>query len=183
MPKSIANWMNTMKFTVEFFNWTVFIVSTYMRGPLSIYYAHWCIFTKFVWWNFFLFYQDTNPLNIAIFCDKTVIFCIFSLIGQNQKSIASMWYVVLNFGIMPIGTQKEGQNCYDRAGHDLIIGTFQQKPSYYYLIDQITRLQAKIGSSEHEPYTMFTTVSRYMPSYPYLHTCTDTVHRRKIFFC
>ena len=55
---------------------------------------------------------------------------------------------------MPIGTQKEGQNCYDRAGHDLIIGTFQsaEAASLSYLIDQITRLQAKIGS-QHEPYT------------------------------
>ena len=87
-----------------------------------------------------------------------------------------MWYVVLNFGIMPIGTQKEGQNCYDRAGHDLIIGTFQsaEAASLSYLIDQITRLQAKIGGSEHEPYTYYVhygiSIYAFLPISTYMQT-------------
>ena len=80
----------------------------------------------------------------------------FLKITKHTSMVIRYSKVVLNFGIMPIGTQQEGQNCYDRAGHDLIIGTFQsaEAASLSYLIDQITRLQAKIGSP-HEHYTYF----------------------------
>ena len=53
---------------------------------------------------------------------------------------------------MPKGIQtREGQNCYDRAGRDLIIATFQQKSGYHLITRQLGG-QAKIGT-EHEPYT------------------------------
>ena len=38
---------------------------------------------------------------------------------------------------MPKGIQtREGQNCYDRAGRDLIIATFQQKSGYHLITRQ-----------------------------------------------